>query len=97
MVWSGEEQGLLGSAAYVKAHKELTPKISAVLVHDGGTNYDNRIFAFGEVRVQSDACGEEARHNHDGEPRACEAELCQEVQRTYSCTGSSFTFWPSLK
>ncbi len=39
MVWSGEEQGLLGSAAYVKAHKELMPKISAVLVHDGGTNF----------------------------------------------------------
>ena len=39
MVWSGEEQGLFGSAAYVKAHKELMPKISAVLVHDGGTNY----------------------------------------------------------
>ena len=39
MVWSGEEQGLLGSAAYVKANKDLMPKISAVLVHDGGTNY----------------------------------------------------------
>ena len=39
MLWSGEEQGLLGSAAYVKAHKELLPKISAVLVHDGGTNF----------------------------------------------------------
>ncbi len=39
MLWSGEEQGLLGSAAYVKAHKDLLPRISAVLVHDGGTNY----------------------------------------------------------
>ena len=39
MVWSGEEQGLLGSAAYVKAHKDVMPKISAVIVHDGGTNY----------------------------------------------------------
>lgn len=39
MLWSGEEQGLLGSREYVKAHPELTPKISAVLVHDGGTNY----------------------------------------------------------
>ena len=39
MLWSGEEQGLLGSAAYVKAHKDLMPKISAVLVHDGGTNF----------------------------------------------------------
>ena len=39
MLFSGEEQGLLGSLAYVKAHPELMPKISAVLVHDGGTNY----------------------------------------------------------
>jgi hypothetical protein len=39
MLRSGEEQGLLGSAANVKAHKDLTQKISAVLVHDGGTNY----------------------------------------------------------
>lgn len=39
MLWSGEEQGLLGSLAYVKAHPDLMPKISAVLVHDGGTNY----------------------------------------------------------
>ncbi|MEO6710925.1 MAG: M20/M25/M40 family metallo-hydrolase [Planctomycetota bacterium] len=39
MLWSGEEQGLLGSAAYVKAHKAEMAKISAVLVHDGGTNY----------------------------------------------------------
>jgi hypothetical protein len=39
MLWSGEEQGLLGSAAYVKANKDLMPKISAVLVHDGGTNF----------------------------------------------------------
>ena len=39
MLWSGEEQGMLGSRAYVKAHPELLPKVSAVLVHDGGTNY----------------------------------------------------------
>jgi hypothetical protein len=39
MLWSGEEQGLFGSRDYVKAHPELMNKISAVLVHDGGTNY----------------------------------------------------------
>jgi carboxypeptidase Q len=39
MLWSGEEEGLLGSRAYVKAHPELMSRISAVLVHDGGTNY----------------------------------------------------------
>ncbi len=39
MLWSGEEQGLLGSKAWVAAHPELLLGISAVLVHDGGTNY----------------------------------------------------------
>ena len=39
MLWSGEEQGLLGSRAYVSAHSDMMPNISAVLVHDGGTNY----------------------------------------------------------
>ncbi len=39
ILWTGEEQGLLGSRAYVQAHKDELPKISAVLVDDGGTNY----------------------------------------------------------
>jgi hypothetical protein len=39
MLWTGEEQGLFGSQNYVKAHPELLPKISVVLVHDEGTNY----------------------------------------------------------
>ncbi len=38
--WSGEEQGLLGSAAYVDAHKDdIVKNVSACLVDDGGTNY----------------------------------------------------------
>jgi hypothetical protein len=45
MLWSGEEQGLLGSAAYVKAHRDEMNRISAVLVHDGGTNYVSGIMA----------------------------------------------------
>jgi hypothetical protein len=39
MLWSGEEQGLLGSRAYVEQHPELVERTSAVLVHDGGTNF----------------------------------------------------------
>lgn len=40
MLWSGEEQGLLGSRAYVEEHREEVNKsVSAVFVHDGGTNY----------------------------------------------------------
>lgn len=37
ILFSGEEQGLHGSRAYVKAHKEELDKVSAVLVHDAGT------------------------------------------------------------
>jgi hypothetical protein len=39
MLWGGEEQGLLGSKAWIDKHKDEMPNISAVLVHDGGTNY----------------------------------------------------------
>ena len=37
VLFSGEEQGLDGSRAYVDAHKEELPKISAALIHDYGT------------------------------------------------------------
>jgi hypothetical protein len=37
VLFTGEEQGLNGSRAYVKAHKDELPKISGVLVHDSGT------------------------------------------------------------
>jgi carboxypeptidase Q len=52
MLWSGEEQGLFGSKAYVKKHPELMPKISVVLVHDGGTNYLSGIS--GTAAMQAD-------------------------------------------
>jgi Zn-dependent M28 family amino/carboxypeptidase len=39
VLWTGEEQGLFGSQDYVKKHADELPRISAVLVHDEGTNY----------------------------------------------------------
>ena len=39
ILWSGEEQGLFGSAWYVKKHKDELAKVSCILIHDGGTNY----------------------------------------------------------
>lgn len=40
ILWSGEEQGLLGSSAYVDSlSEEEKSRISAVFVDDGGTNY----------------------------------------------------------
>ncbi len=50
MLWSGEEQGLMGSRAHVRANPELMKKISAVLVHDGGTNYLSGIGATKAMR-----------------------------------------------
>jgi hypothetical protein len=52
MLWSGEEQGLLGSRAYVEQHADLMPKVSAVLVHDGGTNYLSGIGVTPEMHAQ---------------------------------------------
>lgn len=43
ILWTGEEQGLLGSRAYVRAHEKELPNISAVLVDDGGTNYEGGV------------------------------------------------------
>lgn len=45
MLWSGEEQGLLGSRAYVDQNPDVVKKVSACLVHDGGTNYVSGIKA----------------------------------------------------
>ncbi len=38
-LWGGEEQGLLGSAGYVKMHRSEMEKVSAVFNHDSGTNW----------------------------------------------------------
>jgi hypothetical protein len=38
-LWGGEEQGLLGSRGWCNAHEDKLENISAVFVHDGGTNY----------------------------------------------------------
>jgi len=49
MLWSGEEQGLLGSNGWVEAHPELLDGISGVFVHDNGTNYISELAATPEM------------------------------------------------
>jgi hypothetical protein len=39
ILWTGEEQGLFGSEAYVKQHAAELPRISALFNHDEGTNW----------------------------------------------------------
>lgn len=39
VLWGGEEQGLLGSLAYVTRHRKEMAQVSAVFNHDTGTNW----------------------------------------------------------
>lgn len=39
ILWTGEEEGLMGSRGYVIEHMSEMDKISAILVDDGGTDY----------------------------------------------------------
>jgi carboxypeptidase Q len=50
VLFSGEEQGLLGSKAYVAAHRAALPQIQAVLVQDAG---GGRIMAFPDMKVEA--------------------------------------------
>jgi len=50
VLFSGEEQGLLGSKAYVKAHAVELPNIQAVLIDDMGTG---RIKGFPDMGIEA--------------------------------------------
>lgn len=52
VLWTGEEQGLLGSRGYVETHASEMDKVSAVFVHDMGTNYLSGIGATPEMMPQ---------------------------------------------
>ncbi|MCA8968288.1 MAG: M20/M25/M40 family metallo-hydrolase [Planctomycetes bacterium] len=43
ILWGGEEQGLLGSRAYVAKHRSELAKVSGVFNHDTGTNWANSL------------------------------------------------------
>lgn len=50
VLFSGEEQGLLGSKAYVAAHRAELADVQAVLVQDAGAG---RIMAFPDMKVEA--------------------------------------------
>jgi hypothetical protein len=51
MLWTGEEQGLLGSAGWVNRNRDLLKRISGVFVHDAGTNYVSGITCTEEMQA----------------------------------------------
>lgn len=54
ILWTGEEQGLYGSRDYVEDHAAELEAISAVFVHDGGTNYVSGISATAAMKADFD-------------------------------------------
>jgi carboxypeptidase Q len=52
VLFTGEEQGLNGSKAYVKAHESELSKISGVLVHDSGTGRVLTVGLMGNYNVR---------------------------------------------
>jgi Zn-dependent M28 family amino/carboxypeptidase len=52
VLFTGEEQGLNGSRAYVEAHKAELPEISGVLVHDTGTGKVLTVGLMGNYNVR---------------------------------------------
>jgi len=52
ILFSGEEQGLVGSHAYVAAHKDELPNISVAIAHDTGTG---RVLTLSLMRNYQDA------------------------------------------
>lgn len=51
-LWGGEEQGLLGSRAYVQRHRTEMPKVSALFNHDTGTNWAQSLAVTAAMRAQ---------------------------------------------
>lgn len=51
ILFSGEEQGLNGSQAYVEAHKAELEKVSAMMVHDTGTGRVETLALQGNVQA----------------------------------------------
>ncbi len=45
ILFTGEEQGLFGSRAYVEQHKAEMDKISCIFIEDGGANYEGGTYA----------------------------------------------------
>ncbi len=68
ILWTGEEQGLFGSRAYVENHKAELDKISAVFVDDGGTNYEGGLTCIPEMKPILEAAIEPAHRAFIGMP-----------------------------
>lgn len=49
ILFTGEEQGLFGSRAYVEQHKDEMDKISCVFIEDGGANYEGGTYALASM------------------------------------------------
>ena len=93
-LWTGEEQGLLGSKEYVKSLGDKVQKISAVFNDDGGTNYEGGLKATKDM-VQTLAAAT-APVNYlfvdsaDGKPMTVNVQTVEKFPRAGSSDQYSF-------
>ena len=69
ILWSGEEQGIFGSTAYVKMHKDELDNISAVLVDDGGGNYQGGYVILPQMKPMMEAAIQKSQETFPDMPQ----------------------------
>jgi hypothetical protein len=96
ILWTGEEQGLLGSKAYIKSlSPEELAKISVCLNDDGGTNYEGGIKCTADMADYLAAATAPTNNQFtdamDGKPLNCNIQVVEKFIRGGSSDHASFT------
>lgn len=94
-LWTGEEQGLLGSDAYVKSIGDAAGTISVCLNDDGGTNYEGGLQCTADMADYLAAATAPINHQFtdsmDGKPLNVNIRVVKKFLRGGSSDHASFT------
>jgi carboxypeptidase Q len=95
ILWTGEEQGLLGSASYVKSLGDDIKKVSVCLNDDGGTNYEGGIKCTADMADYLAAATAPVNNQFydfmDGKPLNVNIQVVEKFIRGGSSDHASFT------
>ena len=94
-LWTGEEQGLLGSEGYVKSLGDAVNKVSVCLNDDGGTNYEGGIKCTADMADYLAAATAPTNNQFfdfmDGKPLNVNIQVVEKFIRGGSSDHASFT------
>jgi len=95
ILWTGEEQGLLGSKAYVKSLGDDVNKVSVCLNDDGGTNYEGGLKCTADMADYLAAATAPVNNQFvdsaDGKPLNVNIQVVEKFIRGGSSDHASFT------